>query len=197
MSSLTVQEYSEKAIVVRGSPSDIEAHMGPLVSIGGTHNSRLRDGPGIIFSKRYTKQVGEYLTKAATGATQVASTQASHPIPTSSLVDSDLMGTVKQAMKKMTPSERLLFIRDLCEATAEMVAEGKEGKNAPQIQVVGRSVQKSSVLLGTPAASARSLAEPSARTPAESSVTTAEDDTIVIEDDDEPVKPVSLMRRAA
>lgn len=181
MSSLTVQEYSEKAIVVRGTPSDMETHMGPLVSIGGTHNTRLRDGAGIIFSKRYTKQVGEYISKAAKG--EVGRAPVAQPNPPSLLVDSDLMGTVKQAMKKMTSGERLLFIRDLCEAAAEMATELKEGKNPPQIQVVGKPIQKSSVLLGPIGGPSPPVA--------------SEDDTIVIEDDDEPIKPVSLMRKPA
>ena len=48
MADLTVEDYSEKSIVVRG---DTKEHKDALKQLGGKWNSRLRDGAGWIFSK--------------------------------------------------------------------------------------------------------------------------------------------------
>jgi hypothetical protein len=46
--NLEIDDYSEKAIVVRGDTND---HKEALVLLGGKWNERLRDGPGWIFPK--------------------------------------------------------------------------------------------------------------------------------------------------
>lgn len=54
MTDLSVEDYSEKCIVVRG---DTKPHKDQLKQLGGKWNSRLRDGPGWIFPKRIEDDV--------------------------------------------------------------------------------------------------------------------------------------------
>lgn len=58
-SVLTVGQYSERAIVVRGYS---DAQYKELVELGGRYNRRLKGGPGIIFSKKRGDAVTEYIT---------------------------------------------------------------------------------------------------------------------------------------
>lgn len=61
-SEMTVEDYSEKAIVVRG---DTKPHKNELKKLGGKYNPSLRDGntrsPGWIFSKKCEANVLEYI----------------------------------------------------------------------------------------------------------------------------------------
>jgi hypothetical protein len=59
MTDLTVEDYSEKAIVVRG---DTQTYKQQLKDLGGKWNTRLRDGPGWIFSKRMEDTVLGFVT---------------------------------------------------------------------------------------------------------------------------------------
>lgn len=57
---LTSEEYSEKAIVVRGY-TELQYH--DLVNMGGKYNRRLKGGAGIVFStKKHGEAVAEYIT---------------------------------------------------------------------------------------------------------------------------------------
>ena len=59
--SLTAEEYSERATVVRGYD---EAQYNELVALGGKYNRRLKGGPGIIFStKKHGEAVAEYIAR--------------------------------------------------------------------------------------------------------------------------------------
>jgi hypothetical protein len=58
MTDLTVEDYSEKSIVVRGETRE---HKDALKSLGGKWNARLRDGGGWIFSKKCEANVMEYV----------------------------------------------------------------------------------------------------------------------------------------
>lgn len=57
-SGLTVADYSEKAIVVRG---DTRPWVGMLKELGGRFNARLKGGAGWIFSKRMEEKVRQAL----------------------------------------------------------------------------------------------------------------------------------------
>jgi hypothetical protein len=59
MTDLTVEEYSEKALVVRGETTE---HKEELKQLGGKYNARLRGGPGWIFSKKKEADVMEYIS---------------------------------------------------------------------------------------------------------------------------------------
>lgn len=55
---ISVEDYSERAFVVRGETKE---HKDTLTSLGGKWNSRLRDGPGWIFSKRCRDNVDNWV----------------------------------------------------------------------------------------------------------------------------------------
>jgi hypothetical protein len=55
---LTIEEYSEKAFVVRG---DSKKYKEQLVNMKGKWNSHLTGGPGWIFSNRHTEIVSKFL----------------------------------------------------------------------------------------------------------------------------------------
>lgn len=57
-SKMFIEDYSEKAIVVRG---DTKPHKDDLKKIGGMYNGRLRGGPGWIFSKQLETNVMDYI----------------------------------------------------------------------------------------------------------------------------------------
>lgn len=62
--SVTVEVYSEKAIVVRGA---LEHHGTVLSSLGGTFNERLKGGRGWIFPKYLLSQVRGVIEKLNSG----------------------------------------------------------------------------------------------------------------------------------
>jgi hypothetical protein len=55
---ITIANYSERAIVVRGPT---EPHKEALKELGGKWNRNLKDGPGWIFSKKSEPAVTAYL----------------------------------------------------------------------------------------------------------------------------------------
>lgn len=59
MKNLTIENYSEKSVVVRGS--DTFGCKEDLKELGGKYNARLRDGPGWIFSLSSKDQLEEYV----------------------------------------------------------------------------------------------------------------------------------------
>lgn len=64
MSSITVEVYSEKAIVVRNTAE----HHGPVMqSLGGTFNDRLKGGRGWIFPKHMGTQLRNAVEKLNSG----------------------------------------------------------------------------------------------------------------------------------
>ena len=64
MSSITVSEYSEKAIVVRNTLE----HHGPIMEqLGGTFNEKLKGGRGWIFSKFKITHVRSAIEKLNSG----------------------------------------------------------------------------------------------------------------------------------
>lgn len=64
MTTITVELYSEKAIVVRNT---LEHHGTVLQSLGGTFNDRLKGGRGWIFPKHMLTQVRNVIEKLNSG----------------------------------------------------------------------------------------------------------------------------------
>lgn len=64
MTSVIVEEYSEKAIVVRNT---LEHHGSILTELGGTFNDRLKGGRGWIFPKHKLTQVRSMIEKLNSG----------------------------------------------------------------------------------------------------------------------------------
>jgi hypothetical protein len=59
---LTIEEYSEKAFVVRG---DTKAHKETLMAKRGRYNPNLRGGPGWVFSKRHLENITAYISETS------------------------------------------------------------------------------------------------------------------------------------
>jgi hypothetical protein len=78
--SVTVETYSEKAIVVRGA---LEHHGPVLSSIGGTFNERLKGGRGWIFPKYLLSQVRGVVEKLNSGQYGNEFEQKNQPTPSS------------------------------------------------------------------------------------------------------------------
>lgn len=110
MTDLTIEEYSEKAIVVRG---DTKEHRDELKLLGGKWNDRLRGGPGWIFSKKFESKVEKYVNGGSTTQKKMkhVETHSSPPFTVSpSNSCNNLLTQVESELKGMTSSERLEFI---------------------------------------------------------------------------------------
>ena len=59
---LTIEEYSEKAFVVRG---DTKTHKEALMARRGRYNPNLRGGPGWVFSKRHLENITAYISETS------------------------------------------------------------------------------------------------------------------------------------
>jgi hypothetical protein len=57
---LTIEEYSEKSIVLRGNT---RAYSQELTELSGLYNHKLRGGPGWIFSKNRREKIEEFVKK--------------------------------------------------------------------------------------------------------------------------------------
>ena len=65
---MNIEEYSEKAIVVRGNTTP---HTVRLTELGGTFNARLKNGPGWIYSKKRETAVREFIASVADTSTRL------------------------------------------------------------------------------------------------------------------------------
>ena len=117
MTDLTVEDYSEKAIVVRGETKE---HKDALKQLGGKWNSRLRDGAGWIFSKKCEANVMAYIEsgKVATpdwgGPKRVVTNVPPTPPPAKSIEITKLYRQMRNFAKSLadahTKLDRLLAI---------------------------------------------------------------------------------------
>lgn len=57
-SDITITDYSEKAVVVRG---DTRKYKEDLKKLGGKYNGRLADGPGWIFPKKIERELNSFI----------------------------------------------------------------------------------------------------------------------------------------
>lgn len=95
MTDLSVSDYSEKAIVVRGE--DSKSYSQQLSSLGGKYNALLRGGPGWIFPKK--KEV-EILTFVNSGKVEKEKENE----------DEDILVTLSKMFASMTSEQRLDFL---------------------------------------------------------------------------------------
>lgn len=126
MTDLTVEDYSEKAIVVRG---DTKSHASSLKNLGGKWNSRLRDGPGWIFSKKVEDKVHSYV--------QTGISESKAEINTSD----DLLNLIESKMRGMTCNERVSFISSVAFLASSLPEKKVEEKKVKKDVVRKDSVE--------------------------------------------------------
>jgi len=103
MTDLSVADYSEKAIVVRGEST--RSLKEELKTLGGKYNASLRDGPGWIFPKKKEDKV---LAFVASGKLEGEAPVAK---PSRSVQpDSDVIDQTITYMSSLTPNEKLACI---------------------------------------------------------------------------------------
>ena len=108
MSGLTVEVYSEKAIVVRNTLE----HHGPIMEqLGGTFNEKLKGGRGWIFSKFKMTQVRNVVDKLNSGQYGNEYEQKSAPsVPADSVSKTEFLSVLSRV-------ERLeALVANLCSA---------------------------------------------------------------------------------
>jgi hypothetical protein len=118
MSSLTCSNYSDKAIVVRGS--DMNSYEEELQKLGGKYNAMLKGGGGWIFSKQKESKVRAFISEMSQG-------DSSDPVgssgPTSSVGPSsrDLLEQIKARYASVNHAERLRFLIEVTTLLAKEV----------------------------------------------------------------------------
>jgi len=129
--SVTVDFYSEKAIVVRNTLE----HHGPIMEqLGGTFNEKLRGGRGWIFSKFKMSQVRNIVDKLNSGqygneyeqkSSTVVSSSSSSVVPSSSstIVPSDMVSKT-EFLSVLSRLERLeALVSNLCHSNGTMMKQ--------------------------------------------------------------------------
>ncbi len=106
MSDMSVSEYSEKAIVLRGE--DTRSYKDQITSLGGKFNSALKGGPGWIFSKKMEEKVQEFVDSVNTEQEHVPTVVAPPQQSSDSL--EDILASVKKYLESRSEQERLLVI---------------------------------------------------------------------------------------
>jgi len=138
-SELSVQDYSDKAIVVRG---DTKEHKENLKKLGGKYNPSLRDGdsrsPGWIFSKKCEANVLEYVssgkitapdwgsskTETKTTSKTAKTVKRTSPEVQKTQIDTsglnDVIGLLKKLTKKVEGLEKSLDFLIRTQQTTEV-----------------------------------------------------------------------------
>lgn len=110
MTDLTVENYSDKCIVVRG---DTKTHQTQLKQMGGKWNARLRDGGGWIFPKKLEDTVLQYVSSGKE--------------PEAICEYSDLFFQIEKEIEKMSSQQRLDFLSRIT-----MIASTKKQAQPPR-----------------------------------------------------------------
>ena len=97
MTELVLEDYSEKAIVVRG---DTKTHKDALTKLGGKWNAGLRGGGGWIFPKKKEADVAKYVNNPDSAPKTTKATSLPS-LPTSGAT-SDLAKEVAKLSKKIS-----------------------------------------------------------------------------------------------
>lgn len=100
MTGLSVEDYSEKAIVVRGE--DTRTYKKQLADLGGKYNALLRGGPGWIFSKKMEDKV---LALVMSGTVEKDEDEKE--------VSGDILVQIEKALSVMTPEQKLQFLSNI------------------------------------------------------------------------------------
>lgn len=117
MNKLTVSEYSERAIVVRG---ETKPHKDALRNIGGKFNPHLRDGAGWIFSKHQWEAVNFFVQKqnnipSANGFTTPPQVSTITPSPS---VEEEVK-TIVEVNKQVKTKKAVAYTDVICEGFLE------------------------------------------------------------------------------
>lgn len=115
MSSLTCSNYSDKAIVVRGS--DMNSYEEELQQLGGKYNAMLKGGGGWIFSKQKEAKVRAFISEMSQGDSSDPSGPTSSVGPSSR----DLLEQIKARYASVNHSERLRFLIEVTTLLAKEV----------------------------------------------------------------------------
>lgn len=109
MTDLSCEDYSDKAIVVRGDTKD---HKEDLKKLGGKFNANLRDGPGWIFSKKNEDIVLGYIVSGRVVGGEEKKQQKIVPKTTSQNLrgSTEILLAIESCVKTMNPQERLTFL---------------------------------------------------------------------------------------
>lgn len=102
---LVLEDYSEKAIVVRG---DTKTHKDALVKLGGKWNAGLRGGGGWIFPKKKEADVSEYVLTGKMTKPETAPKEPREPKQTSPPDNSDITREIAKLSKKVRQMNDLL-----------------------------------------------------------------------------------------
>jgi len=136
--SLTVTDYSEKSIVVRGDGT--KAHKEELKHLGGKWNSNLTNGaPGWIFSKKNEAKVKQFVkslneeAKEEKESPPVSSNVSSKVVPTEFN-----LGPLITHMTKLSMRHRMALIHEI----TRIALEQPEPKVVPEPSKVVASLKK-------------------------------------------------------
>lgn len=106
MTDLSVEDYSERAIVVRG---DTKPYKEQLKQLGGKYNPNLRDGPGWIFSKKSEDRV---LAFVATGK-PAENEDSDEPENKKNDTFTDLLKQIETRTKTATSQQKLALLSNI------------------------------------------------------------------------------------
>lgn len=101
---ISCTDYNEKAIVVRGE--ETKNCTKELSSLGGKYNSRLKGGPGWIFSKKSEDKVMSYIQNGKVNKEQEIKNNTE-----------DIFSDIKNTIRKMNFKERLSFVNEITKLT--------------------------------------------------------------------------------
>ncbi|MBS0627411.1 MAG: hypothetical protein JSS09_04295 [Verrucomicrobia bacterium] len=131
---LTIEDYTDKSIVVRG---ETKPHRDELVRLGGKWNTSLRGGAGWIFPK--TKEADVALFISGDEAKSTKSAPVVQP-------NSDLTSQIEQHVRKLSAEQRLTFLQKVVQLCVGVVDKPKP---PPVVtKTVGSASDKSRKFLG-------------------------------------------------
>ena len=104
MSNLTCEDYSEKAIVVRGDST--KTFKEELKQLGGKYNEHLKGGSGWIFSKKSELKVKEFIKQLPKQAIELKQKDLS-------LSYSSILQDIKTHFSNIDTETKLRFLADV------------------------------------------------------------------------------------
>lgn len=129
--NLTIEDYTDKSIVVRG---ETKPHRDELVRLGGKWNTSLRGGAGWIFPKTKEADVALFISGDEAKSTKLTP------------VVSDLTSQIEQHVRKLSAEQRLTFLQKVVQLCVGVVDKPKP---PPVVtKTVGSASDKSRKFLG-------------------------------------------------
>ncbi len=152
---LTVHEYSEKSIVVRGE--DTKLYKEELKDLGGKYNSRLKGGPGWIFSKRYEDKVLSFVCSGQVKVTNFVpkhetksnyQKNAKRVLKSASAIDK-VYSDIESLVMNMSDQQKLEFISRVTtivtqdEQNTNIIIEDESDNDYIPVRILPRKKKKS------------------------------------------------------